>query len=222
MKKKFSQRSSTTQRDADRERVNKMGDDIREEIQQLIREVAEPRDAEIAELRAENAALKFENAQLRALASRLSSVEMFENICPIARPRDESARDEGARAKRARDKDVPECVVLCGEEDCANGKLVELPCGHHIHTDCVLMLLIVNKKTLCPACRAPMAQSDYAKSKLRAFEEVHNEMAQIQDSRELAVALGQAPDDDGVARISQSYAPCAQSTTFLQRKPSST
>ena len=88
--------------------------------------------------------------------------------------------------------------VLCGEEDCANGKLVELPCGHHIHTDCVLMLLIVNKKTLCPACRAPMAQSDYAKSKLRAFEEVHNEMAQIQDSRELAVALQATPDDDDV------------------------
>ena len=40
MKKKFSQRSSTTQRDADRERerVNKMGDDIREEIAQLVRE----------------------------------------------------------------------------------------------------------------------------------------------------------------------------------------
>ena len=71
MKKKFSQRSSTTQRDADRERerVNKMGDDIREEIAQLVREVREPRDAEIAELRAENAAIKFENAQLRALAS---------------------------------------------------------------------------------------------------------------------------------------------------------
>ena len=196
MKKKFSQRSSTTQRDADRERVNKMGDDIREEIQQLIREVAEPRDAEIAELRAENAAIKFENAQLRALASRLSSVEMFENICPIALPRDEGARDEGAHAKRARDEDTPVCVVLCGEEDCANGKLVELPCGHHIHTDCVLMLLIVNKKTLCPACRAPMAQSDYAKNKLRAYEEVENEMAQIRASRELAVALQATPHDD--------------------------
>ena len=176
MKKKFSQRSSTTQtRRRERERVNKMGDDIREEIAQLVREVREPRDAEIAELRAENAAIKFENAQLRALASRLSSVEMAgessesgeRNICPVARP-------EGARAKRARDEDTPVCVVLCGEEDCANGKLVELPCGHHIHTDCVLMLLIVNKKTLCPACRAPMAQSDYAKSKLRAFEEVDN------------------------------------------------
>ena len=78
MKKKFSQRSSTTQRDADRERVNKMGDDIREEIAQLVREVREPRDAEIAELRAENAAIKFENAQLRALASRLSSVDYLE------------------------------------------------------------------------------------------------------------------------------------------------
>ena len=71
MKKKFSQRSSTTQtRREERERVREMGDDIREEIQQLIREVREPRDAEIAELRAENAAIKFENAQLRALASR--------------------------------------------------------------------------------------------------------------------------------------------------------
>ena len=93
---------------------------------------------------------------------------MFENICPIARPRDESARDEGARAKRARDEDARECVVLCGEEDC--GELVELPCGHHIHLDCVMMLLIVQKKTLCPACRAPMARSDYAKSKLCALK----------------------------------------------------
>ena len=174
-----------------------MGDDIREEIAQLVREVREPRDAEIAELRAENAAIKFENAQLRALASRLSSVEMAgessesgeRNICPIA-------RSEGAHAKRARDEDTPVCVVLCGEEDCANGKLVELPCGHHIHTDCVLMLLIVNKKTVCPACRAPMAQSDYAKNKLRAYEEVENEMAQIRASRELAVALQATPDDD--------------------------
>ena len=170
MKKKFSQRFSTTQtRRAERE----MGDeiDIREDIAQLVRDVAEPRDAEIAELRAENAALKFENAQLRALASRLSSVEMFENICPIARPRDEGARDEGAGAKRARDEDARECVVQCGEEDCANGELVELPCGHHIHLDCVMMLLIVQKKTLCPACRAPMAQSEFAKSKLCDFEE---------------------------------------------------
>ena len=55
MKKKFSQRSSTTQRDADRERVNKMGDDfIRQDIQQLIREVREPRDAEIARTSSNN------------------------------------------------------------------------------------------------------------------------------------------------------------------------
>ena len=166
-----------------------MGDeiDISEDIAQLIRDVAAPRDAAIARLRAKIAAIKEENAQLLALASRLSSVEMAgesgeRNICPVA-------RSEGARAKRARDEDAPECVVLCGEEDCGNGKLVELPCGHHIHTDCVLMLLIVNKKTLCPACRAPMAQSDYAKNKLRAYEEVENEMAQIRESRELAVAL---------------------------------
>ena len=179
-----------------------MGDEfIRQDIQQLIRDVAGPRDAEIARLRAKCAAIAEENAQLLALASRLSSVEMFENTCPIARPRDEGARDEGAHAKRARDEDTPVCVVLCGEEDCANGKLVELPCGHHIHTDCVLMLLIVNKKTLCPACRAPMAQSDYGKSKLRAYEEVENEMAQIRASRELAVALQATPDDDDDVRI---------------------
>ena len=59
-----------------------------------------------------------------------------------------------------------------------------------------MMLLIVNKKTLCPACRAPMAQSDYAKNKLRAYEEVENEMAQIRESRELAVALQATPHDD--------------------------
>ena len=63
------------------------------------------------------------------------------------------------------------------------------------------MLLIVNKKTLCPACRAPMAQSDYAKNKLRAYEEVENEMAQIRASRELAVALQGTPDDDDDVRI---------------------
>ena len=156
------------------------------------------------ELKKKCAAWKAEIAQLRELASRLGHNVMAgesgeRNICPVARP--EGARDEGAHAKRARDEDTPVCVVLCGEEDCANGKIVELPCGHHIHTDCVLMLLIVNKKTLCPACRAPMAQSDYAKSKLRAFEEVHNEMAQIQDSRELAVALRATPDDDDDVRI---------------------
>ena len=63
------------------------------------------------------------------------------------------------------------------------------------------MLLIVNKKTLCPACRAPMAQSDYGKSKLRAYEEVENEMAQIRESRELAVALQATPQDDDDVRI---------------------
>ena len=63
------------------------------------------------------------------------------------------------------------------------------------------MLLIVNKKTLCPACRAPMAQSDYAQSKLRAFEDIENEMAQIRASRELAVALQATPDDDDDVRI---------------------
>ena len=46
-----------------------------------------------------------------------------------------------------------------------------------------------------------MAQSDYAKSKLRAFEEVENEMAQIRASRELAVALQGTPDDDDDVRI---------------------
>ena len=107
-----------------------MGDeiDIREDIRQLVRDVAGPRDAVIARLRAKCAAFAEENAQLRALASRLSSVESGrsgsaeQNICPIARP-----RDEGARAKRARDEGARECVVQCGEEDCANGELVELP-----------------------------------------------------------------------------------------------
>ena len=107
-----------------------MGDDIREEIQQLIREVAEPRDAEIARLRAKVAAWRTEIRQLRALASQLghnvmageSSESSERKICPIA-----ETRDEGAGAKRARDEDTPVCVVLCGEEDCANGKLVELP-----------------------------------------------------------------------------------------------
>ena len=137
---------------------------LREDLQ-FARALHSLAEKEVRELRAKCAAYEEEN---RALASRLSSVEMAgessesgeRNICPVA-------RSEGARAKRARDDDAKECVVLCGEEDCANGKLVELPCGHHIHTDCVLMLLIVNKKTLCPACRTPMAQSDYGKSKLR-------------------------------------------------------
>ena len=116
----------------EREREREMGDeiDIREDIAQLIRDVAAPRDAAIARLRAKIAAIKEENAQLLALTSRLSSVEMAgessesgeRNICPIA-------RSEGAGAKRARDEDTPVCVVLCGEEDC--GALVELPCGHH-------------------------------------------------------------------------------------------
>ena len=179
-----------------------MGDeiDIGEDIAQLIRDVAAPRDAEIARLRAKCVAWKAEIAQLRALASQLgqmageSSESSERKICPIA-----ETRDEGAGAKRARDEDAPICVVLCGEEDC--GELVELPCGHHIHLDCVMMLLIVNKKTLCPACRAPMAQSDYAKSKLRAFEEVENEMSRLRASRELAVALQETPDDDDDVRV---------------------
>ena len=114
-----------------------------------------------------------------------SSESSERKICAIA-----ETRDEGAGAKRARDEDAPECVVQCGEEDCANGELVELPCGHHIHLDCVMMLLIVQKKTLCPACRAPMAQSEYAKSKLCDFEEAENQMSRLRASEELAVALG--------------------------------
>ena len=74
MKKKFSQGSSTTQRDAKRERVREMGDDfIRQDIQQLIRDVAEPRDAEIARLRAKVAAWRTEIRQLRALALKITS-----------------------------------------------------------------------------------------------------------------------------------------------------
>ena len=114
MKKKFSQRSSTTQRDAERERVREMGDEfIRQDIQQLIRDVAAPRDAEIARLRAKCAAWKAEIAQLRELASRLghnvmASESSERKICPIA-----ETRDEGAGAKRARDEDARECVVQC-------------------------------------------------------------------------------------------------------------
>ena len=88
-----------------------MGDeiDIREDIAQLIREVAEPRDAEIARLRAKCAAWKTEIAQLRALASQLghnvmageSSESSERKICPSA-----ETRDEGAGAKRARDEDA--------------------------------------------------------------------------------------------------------------------
>ena len=107
-----------------------MGDeiDIREDIEQLIRDVAAPRDAEIARLRAKCAAWKAEIAELRALASRLgqmageSGESSERKICPIA-----EARDEGACAKRARDEDARECVVQCGEEDCANGELVMQP-----------------------------------------------------------------------------------------------
>ena len=57
-----------------------MGDDIREEIQQLIREVREPRDAEIAELRAENAAIKFEIHQFTSLMYTLYSFSVISAI----------------------------------------------------------------------------------------------------------------------------------------------
>ena len=104
---------------------------LREDLQ-FARALHSLAEKEVGELRAKCAAYEEEN---RALASRLSLVEMAgessesgeRNICPVARP--EGARDEGARAKRARDDDAPNCVVLCGEEDC--GALVELPCGHH-------------------------------------------------------------------------------------------
>ena len=69
---------------------------------------AGPRDAVIARLRAKCAAFAEENEQLRALASRLSSVESGKSgesserkICAIA-----ETRDEGAGAKRARDEDA--------------------------------------------------------------------------------------------------------------------
>ena len=88
---------------------------LREDLQ-FARALHSLAEKEVGELRAKCAAFAEENAQLRALASRLSSVEMFENICPIARPRDEGARDEGAGAKRARDEDARECVVQCGED----------------------------------------------------------------------------------------------------------
>ena len=42
-----------------------MGDDIREEIQQLIREVREPRDAEIAELRQSEKMLRKMRIEIR-------------------------------------------------------------------------------------------------------------------------------------------------------------
>ena len=156
MKKKFSQRSSTTQRDADRERLREMGDDfIRQDIQQLIRDVAEPRDAEIARLRAKCVRWQAEIAQLRELASQLghnvmageSSESSERKICPIAETREE------AKLSRARFT----CGVDCGEDGDANGELAKLSCGHHVHIDCLMMLLIVQKKTLCPVCRAPMA-----------------------------------------------------------------
>ena len=131
-------------RETEREREREMGDeiDIREDIAQLIRDVAAPRDAAIARLRAKIAAIKEENAQLLALASRLSSVEMAgesseRNICPVARP-------EGARAKRARDEDVreeEECVVQCGED---GGEKVGLPnCSHFIHLDCLMLMVAI-------------------------------------------------------------------------------
>ena len=140
-----------------------MGDeiDIREDIEQLIRDVAAPRDAAIAELRAKIAAIKEENAQLLALTSRLSSVEMAgessesgeRNICPVARP-------EGARAKRARDEDVREeedCVVQCGED---GGEKVGLPnCSHFIHLDCLMCMVAITKRARCPFCNRPLAKS---------------------------------------------------------------
>ena len=128
MKKKFSQRFSTTQtRRAEREMGDVTDEDrvrLREDLQ-FARALHSLAEKEVGELRAKCAAYAEEN---RALASRLSSVESGksgsaeQNICPIARP-----RDEGARAKRARDEGARECVVQCGEEDCANGELVELP-----------------------------------------------------------------------------------------------
>ena len=175
-----------------------MGDeiDIREDIEQLVRDVAAPRDAAIAELRAENAAIKEENAQLLALASRLSSVEMFENICPIALPRDEGARDEGAHAKRARDEDVreeEECVVQCGED---GGEKVGLPnCSHFIHLDCLMLMVAIAKRARCPFCNRPLAKSGDAQEKLAALEAAEAIRAQQASDSELAETL---EEDDGV------------------------
>ena len=100
-----------------------MGDeiDIREDIQQLVRDVAGPRDAEIARLRAKCAAWKAEIAQLRELASQLghnvmageSSESSERKICPSA-----ETRDEGAGAKRARDEDARECAAV--KPECAH------------------------------------------------------------------------------------------------------
>ena len=179
-----------------------MGDeiDIREDIEQLVRDVAAPRDAAIARLRAKIAAIKEENAQLLALTSRLSSVEMAgessesgeRNICPVARP-------EGARAKRARDEDAREeedCVVQCGED---GGEKVGLPnCSHFIHLDCLMLMVAIAKRARCPFCNRPLAKSGDAQEKLAALEAAEAE------TLELAETLEEDDDDVRVVEIRRS------------------
>ena len=166
MKKKFSQRSSTTQtrrKEMEREMGDdEMGDDkmriLREDLS-FARDLAALRDKEIDELSAQC-------AQLRALASRLGhhvvTVAGEQNICPIARP-----RDEGARAKRAREEEAREeedCVVKCGED---GGEKVGLPnCSHFIHLDCLMLMVAIAKRARCPFCNRPLAKSGDAQEKL--------------------------------------------------------
>ena len=97
---------------------------LREDLQ-FARALHSLAEKEVGELRAKCAAYEEEN---RALASRLSSVEMAgessesgeRNICPVARP-------EGARAKRAREEEARfTCGVDCGEDGDDNGEFCKL------------------------------------------------------------------------------------------------
>ena len=165
---------------------------LREDLQ-FARALHSLAEKEVRELRAKCAAYEEEN---RALASRLSSVEMAgessesgeRNICPVARP-------EGARAKRARDDDVREeedCVVQCGED---GGEKVGLPnCSHFIHLDCLMLMVAIAKRARCPFCNRPLAKSGDAQEKLAALEAAEATRA----NSELAETLDEDDEDDDV------------------------
>ena len=109
------------------------------------------------------------------------------------------------------------CACACNSS-IDKGSLVELGCGHMLHVDCMLMIVVVGEQIVCPQCRRPLAKSDGARAQLFQFQEETRSLAQYRNDEVVARAMARSEGAPQRAASPRVVSPEEQAQGFFSSK----